>query len=127
MQTSQNLCSVTKKQPCLGGFLLQIEQACSGVARTFGAHGQRTIRGPSPIRHNLIPLNPPPHTSLLRLCTSLSLTCSYDFKYSTFSSVHILSYVIYMVYFGNLGPFDDTMGEMRPIDDANDKRDPLIM
>ena len=30
------------------------------------------------------------------------------------------------MYFGNLGPIDDAMGEMRAIDDANDKRDPLI-
>ena len=28
----------------------------SGVARTFGAHGQWTLRGPSPILHNFIPL-----------------------------------------------------------------------
>ena len=34
--------------------------------------------------------------------------------------------VIYVVYFGNLGPFDDTMREMGPLDDANDKQDPLI-
>ena len=40
--------------------------------------------GPLPILHNLIPLTPPPHTPLLRLCTRLSL--SYDFRGLTFSS-----------------------------------------
>ena len=29
--------------------------------------------GPLPILHNLIPLTPPPHTPLLKLCTCLSL------------------------------------------------------
>ena len=31
---------------------------------------------------------------------------------------------MYVVYFGNVGPFDDAMGEMRALDDANDKQDP---
>ena len=38
--------------------------------------------GPLPILHNLIPLTPPSHTPLLRLCTRLPLLC--DFKYGTF-------------------------------------------
>ena len=31
-------------------------------SKDFRAHGQRTLRGPLPILHNLIPLTPPPHT-----------------------------------------------------------------
>ena len=61
--------------------------------------------GPLPILHNLIHLTPPPHTPLLRLCTCLILL--YDFKFGTFSLVHI-SYG----EFWKCGSFDDSMGEM---------------
>ena len=46
-------------------------------------------QGPPPILHNLIPLTPPhkqPYSDFAQ-CTRLSLLC--DFKYGTFSSVHI--------------------------------------
>ena len=42
-----------------------------------------------------------------------------------FENMPYISKVIYMVYFGNLGLFDDVMGEMGPLD-AMENWDPLI-
>ena len=75
--------------------------------------------GPLPILHNLISLTPPPQTPLLILCTCLSLL--YGFIRNFLIGTHL------MVYFGNLGPFDDAMGEIGQfLWWRNDKWDPLI-
>ena len=76
--------------------------------------------GPLPILHNFFPLTPPPHTPLLRICTLLSLL-----PYMI-SIRHFLISTYFMVYFGNLGPFDDAMGKMGAPWWRNDKWDPLI-
>ena len=65
------------------------------------------LSGPLSILHNLIPLTPPPHKPLLRLCTRLSLL--YEFKYCTFQSVHISLcimeiWVPLMTWWGKWGP-----------------------
>ena len=83
----------------------------SGVARTFGAHGQRTLRDPSPILH--IPLTPPPHTPLL---------IQYLYRqiwFWTFSTSHKLNtwciLEIWVPLMTQWGPLDDAMINWDPL------------
>ena len=83
----------------------------NGVARMFGAHGQRTLRGSSPYFITLF-LWPRPHTPTQTLHTFISII------FMILNTALFNQYIHLMVYFGNLGPFDDAMGKMGPLHDV---------
>ena len=85
----------------------------SGVARTFGAHGQRTLRGPSP--YFLWPL---PHIHPFS-------DFAHVYLYYVILNTALLISTYIMVQFENLGPFDDAMGEIGVPLWRNDKWDSL--
>ena len=76
----------------------------SGLARTFGAHGQWTLRGPSPYFITLF-LWPLPNIHTYS-------DFAHIYIYYMILNTHFLINTYLIVYFGNLGPFDDMMGEM---------------
>ena len=80
---------------------------------------------PSPILHNFIPLNPPPHTFLLRLCTRLSLIGRYYKSTALFNqyiSHKLYTWCILEIWV----PLLTQRGKWGPLDDANDKQDHLV-
>ena len=94
----------------------------SGIARTFWAHGQRTLRGPSPYFITLglflwpLPLGLHPYPDFAHVYLI----------YMILNTALINQYISHGERFENLGPFDDAMGEMGVPWWRNDKWDPLI-
>ena len=116
----------------------------SGVARTFGAHGQRTLRGHSPILRDLIPFTP---IHPVRIFQRLYLKT--DLIWNTAIFNQFISHKLYGVFWkfeslwwrdgwngapwwGNykLGPLDNVIGNSRsqwePLDEAMINWDLLI-
>ena len=88
--------------------------ASSGVAKTLGAHGRRTLRGPSVFMINLIPLIPPPHTPLRRISIYMILNTALFNQYIS-HGVFWKFGSLWWLDGGNGGPWR-----------CNNKLDPLI-